>query len=181
MKLSSAHTHTHYMCRLLYVPPALIAGILGLAVDVPLISTIALCKSPYMLVKGWHRLLQDCVGREGPFLETICVPFAGLAVLLWPLVVAGAVLCSIASTIFLGAYAAVVVYQVTTIMTHEREVGWVSISAETPCFCFECRRALSGLDSATLLLHCLSTTNTATTCSTCPKDHAFPGSNLCSV
>ncbi|CAK9162419.1 unnamed protein product [Ilex paraguariensis] len=77
----------------------------------PMFSFIALCKCPYMLFKGWHRLFHDCIGREGPFLETICVPFAGLAILLWPLAVVGAVLGSMVSSIFLGAYAAVVVYQ----------------------------------------------------------------------
>lgn len=85
---------------------------LGFLVDMPVISLIALCKSPYMLFKGWHRLLHDLIGREGPFLETICVPFAGLAILLWPLAVVGAVLGSMVSSIFLGAYAAAVVYQV---------------------------------------------------------------------
>lgn len=99
-------------CRLLYVPLALIAGVLGSMIDLPLISIIALCKSPYMLIKGWHRLFQDCIGREGPFLEMICVPFAGLAILLWPSAVVAAVLCSIVSSVFLGAYAAVIVYQV---------------------------------------------------------------------
>ncbi|KAL2240590.1 uncharacterized membrane protein At3g27390 isoform X1 [Sesamum indicum] len=101
----------YYEIRLLYVPLALIAGILGSIVDLPVISVIALCKSPYMLFKGWHRLFHDCIGREGPFLETICVPFAGFAILLWPLAVVGAVLGSIVSSIFLGAYAAVIVYQ----------------------------------------------------------------------
>lgn len=66
-----------------------------------------------MLFRGWHRLFQDCIGREGPFLETICVPFAGLAILLWPLAVAGAVLGSMVSGIALGLYAAVIVYQVS--------------------------------------------------------------------
>lgn len=101
----------YYEIRLLYVPLALIAGALGSLVDFPVISIIALCKSPYMLFKGWHRLFHDCIGREGPFLETICVPFAGLAILLWPLAVVGAVLGSMVSSIFLGAYAAVIVYQ----------------------------------------------------------------------
>ncbi|KAL6507285.1 hypothetical protein OROGR_023480 [Orobanche gracilis] len=96
---------------LLYVPLALIAGILGPTVDLPVITIIALCKSIYMLFKGWHRLFHDCIGREGPFLETICVPFAGLAILLWPLAVVGAVLGSMVSSVFLGAYAAVIVYQ----------------------------------------------------------------------
>lgn len=105
MNLCSIH-------RLLYVPLALIAGVLGAMVDFPIISIIAICKSPYMLFKGWHRLFHDCIGREGPFLETICVPFAGLAILLWPLAVVGAVLGSMVSSIFLGAYAAVIVYQV---------------------------------------------------------------------
>ncbi|KAI3463064.1 hypothetical protein Pfo_019727 [Paulownia fortunei] len=101
----------YYEIRLFYVPLAFIAGILGSMIDLPVISIIALCKSPYMLVKGWHRLFHDCIGREGPFLETICVPFAGLAILLWPLAVVGAVLGSMVSSIFLGAYAAVIVYQ----------------------------------------------------------------------
>ncbi|KAL1531593.1 hypothetical protein AAHA92_31717 [Salvia divinorum] len=101
----------YYEIRLIYVPQALIAGVLGAVVDFPVISIIALCKSPYMLFKGWHRLFRDCIGREGPFLETICVPFAGLAILLWPLAVVGAVLGSMVSSLFLGAYAAVIVYQ----------------------------------------------------------------------
>nr|KJB33896.1 hypothetical protein B456_006G036800 [Gossypium raimondii] len=101
----------YYEIRFLYLLPALIAAVLGFLVDFPMISLIAFCKSPYMLVKGWHRLFHDLVGREGPFLETICVPFAGLAILLWPLAVIGAVLGSMASSIFLGAYAAVIVYQ----------------------------------------------------------------------
>lgn len=103
------HCHS---CRLLYLPGAVIAGLLGSMVDFPLVSVIALCKSPFMLYKGWHRLFHDLIGREGPFLETICVPFAGLAILLWPLAVVGAILGSMVSSIFLGAYAGVVVYQV---------------------------------------------------------------------
>ncbi|XP_059670043.1 uncharacterized membrane protein At3g27390-like isoform X1 [Cornus florida] len=97
--------------RVLYLPGALIAGVLGFMVDMLVISLVALYKSPYMLFKGWHRLFHDCIGREGPFLETICLPFAGLAILLWPLAVVGAVLGSMVSSVFLGAYAAVVVYQ----------------------------------------------------------------------
>lgn len=86
-------------------------------IDMPMISLIAIYKSPYMLFKGWHRLFHDLIGREGPFLETICVPFAGLAIILWPLAVVGAVLGSIVSSIFLGAHAGVVVYQVKNRLT----------------------------------------------------------------
>lgn len=100
------------LCRLLHLPGAVLAGFLGLFIDVPVISILAVFKSPYMLFKGWKRLLHDMIGREGPFLETICVPFAGLAILLWPLAVIGAVLGSIVSSVFLGAYAGVVAYQV---------------------------------------------------------------------
>lgn len=99
-------------CRLLYLPGAVVVGMLGLIVDVPMISLIAVCKSVYMLFKGWHRLFHDLIGREGPFLETICVPFAGLAILLWPLAVLGAVIASFLASIFIGAFAGVVVYQV---------------------------------------------------------------------
>lgn len=97
----------------------LIAGLLGIIVDMPVITVIAACKTPYMLFKGWHRLFHDCIGREGPFLETICVPFAGLAILLWPLAVAGALLGSMVSSIFLGAYAGVVVYQVDLVFSNK--------------------------------------------------------------
>lgn len=99
-------------CRLLYLPGAIIISVIGFLVDFPMISIIALFKSVYMLFKGWHRMFHDLIGREGPFLETICVPFAGLAILLWPLAVVGAVLASIVASIFIGAFAGVVVYQV---------------------------------------------------------------------
>ncbi|KAJ7974712.1 Steroid nuclear receptor, ligand-binding [Quillaja saponaria] len=101
----------YYEIRLLYLPGAIVAGIFGIMVDMLVISVIALCKSPYMLFKGWHRLFHDLIGREGPFLETICVPFAGLAILLWPLAVVGSVMGSFVASIFLGAYAGVVVYE----------------------------------------------------------------------
>ncbi|CAM8995408.1 unnamed protein product [Rhodiola kirilowii] len=100
-----------YEIRLIRLPEAVVAGALGIVVDFPVITVVAVCKSPYMLFKGWGRLVQDLIGREGPFLETICVPFAGLAILLWPLAVAGAVLASMLSSLVLGGYAAVVVYQ----------------------------------------------------------------------
>ncbi|XWS40656.1 hypothetical protein CRYUN_Cryun17cG0014100 [Craigia yunnanensis] len=111
LRLKGPSNGKYYDIRFLYLLPALIAAMLGFMVDFPMISLIALCKSPYMLFKGWHRLFHDLIGREGPFLETICVPFAGLAILLWPLAVVGAVLGSMVSSIFLGAYAGVVVYQ----------------------------------------------------------------------
>ncbi|CAH8353170.1 unnamed protein product [Eruca vesicaria subsp. sativa] len=101
----------YHEIRLLQLPSALLASALGIFVAFPMISLIAICKSPYMLFKGWHRLFHDLIGREGPFLETMCVPIAGLAIILWPLAVAGAVLGSVVSSIFLGAYAGVVSYQ----------------------------------------------------------------------
>lgn len=81
-------------------------------VDMLLITVVALWKSPYMLFQGWKRLLEDLMGREGPFLETVCVPFAGLAILLWPLAVIGSVTGAIISSLFLGLYSAVIVHQV---------------------------------------------------------------------
>lgn len=101
--------------KLLELPGSFLVGLLGVIVDVPMILLIALWKSPYMLFKGWHQLLHDLIGREGPFLETVCVPFAGLAILLWPLVVIAAVLSAFVSSFFLGFYAAVVVYQESSI------------------------------------------------------------------
>ncbi|CAN6268296.1 unnamed protein product [Urochloa humidicola] len=100
-----------YEIRLLDIPGALIAAACGLLLDGIMFTLIALYKCPVMLFKGWKRLIQDMIGREGPFLETACVPFAGLAILLWPFAVVGAVLASILSSIPLGAYGAVVAYK----------------------------------------------------------------------
>ena len=101
---------------MLDLPGCVLVGALGVLVDVPFITSIAVAKSPYMLLRGWRRLLQDLVGREGPFLETVCVPVAGLAVLMWPLIVAVAVVCAIFSSVFIGLYGAVVVYEVLPII-----------------------------------------------------------------
>ncbi|KAL0725097.1 hypothetical protein Bca4012_039696 [Brassica carinata] len=108
---TSSADHHYYEIRLLQIPGAVIAAVLGVIVDFPVISLVALFKSPYMLFKGWRRLFHDLIGREGPFLETMCVPIAGLVILLWPLGVVGAVLGSVVSSVFLGAYAGVVSYQ----------------------------------------------------------------------
>ncbi|KAM7262942.1 hypothetical protein ACFE04_000625 [Oxalis oulophora] len=97
--------------KLLKLPSCLLAILIGVPVDVMCITVVAVWKSPYMLLIGWKRLLEDLVGREGPFLETVCVPFAGLAIILWPLAVIGALLGAIVSSFFLGLYAAVVVHQ----------------------------------------------------------------------
>ncbi|KAJ1399575.1 putative membrane protein [Sesbania bispinosa] len=101
----------YYEIRLLDLPGAFTAAFIGILVDVPGISFVALLKAPYMLFRGWQRLFQDLIGREGPFLETICVPFAGLAILLWPLAVFLAILASMLASFLFGAYAAVVAYQ----------------------------------------------------------------------
>lgn len=100
--------------RLLHIPGSIFAAVCGLVVDSVMFTLIALYKSPVMLFKGWKRLIEDLVGREGPFLETACVPFSGLAILLWPFAVIGAFLASIICSIPFGAYAAVVVYKVPT-------------------------------------------------------------------
>ena len=99
------------------MPSCIVVALLGLIVDIPLYTVIALIKSPYMLFKGWQRLLHDLISREGPFLETVCVPIAGLAILFWPLVVVGSVLLAIVSSIFVGLYGAVIVFQVATLLT----------------------------------------------------------------
>ncbi|CAL0299151.1 unnamed protein product [Lupinus luteus] len=112
----------YYEIRLLYLPGAIIAAVLGIIVDMPVVSFVAICKGPYMLFKGWSRLIHDLIGREGPFLETICVPFAGLAILLWPLAVLGAVLASVLVSILLGAYAGVVAYQESSVLSGLRYI-----------------------------------------------------------
>ncbi|RZC50508.1 hypothetical protein C5167_018934 [Papaver somniferum] len=97
--------------KLLKLPSCLVVGLLAVPVDVPIITAVALWKSPYMLVKGWKRLLEDLVGRKGPFVESVCVPFAGLAIILWPIAVVAAVISSFISSFFLGLYAGVIVHQ----------------------------------------------------------------------
>lgn len=90
----------------------------GVLVDVPCITVIAILKSPLMLLKGWKRLMEDLIGREGPFLETVCVPFAGIAILLWPLACVGAVIAAIVASFFLGLYSGVIAYQVQCVPQH---------------------------------------------------------------
>ncbi|KAI9089257.1 hypothetical protein K1719_029536 [Acacia pycnantha] len=97
--------------RLIHVPACIIVGIMGLIVEIPLFTAIALVKSPYMLFKGWFRLVQDLISREGPFLETACIPIAGLTILMWPLAVIASVLMAIFSSFFIGLYASVIVFQ----------------------------------------------------------------------
>lgn len=98
--------------RLSKLPSCILVSLLAIPVDVPFITALALWKSPFMLLRGWKRLLEDLIGREGPFLETVCVPFAGLAIFLWPLAVAGFVVASFFSSFALALYSGVVVHQV---------------------------------------------------------------------
>ena len=94
------------------MPACIIVGLMGLIVEIPLYTAIAVLKSPYMLFKGWFRLTHDLISREGPFLETACIPIAGLMILMWPIAVIGSVLLAIFSGLFVGLYAPVIVYQV---------------------------------------------------------------------
>lgn len=93
------------------LPSSLLVSALAMLVDVPVITAIALWKSPYMLIRGWKRLFEDLIGREGPFLETVCVPFAGLAILLWPLAVVASVIAALLSSFLLALYGGAVVHQ----------------------------------------------------------------------
>ncbi|KAK9678565.1 hypothetical protein RND81_11G219600 [Saponaria officinalis] len=97
--------------KFIHVPAIVIVGLLGLAVEVPFYTAIVIVKSPFMLFKGWQRLTHDLIAREGPFLETACVPVAGLAILFWPIFVVGSVVLAIFTSVFVGLYASVVVYQ----------------------------------------------------------------------
>ncbi|KAH9607811.1 hypothetical protein KSS87_012963, partial [Heliosperma pusillum] len=97
--------------KFIHVPAIIIVGLLGLLVEVPLYTAIVIVKSPLMLVKGWQRLVHDLISREGPFLETACIPVAGLAILLWPLFVVGSIVLAIFTSVFVGLYGSVVVYQ----------------------------------------------------------------------
>ncbi|XP_031254438.1 uncharacterized membrane protein At3g27390 isoform X2 [Pistacia vera] len=105
------HSNELQTLRLVYVPGCIIVGLIGLVVNIPLYTVIALVKSPYMLFKGWFRLLHDLISREGPFLETACIPIAGLTILLWPIIVVGSIVVAIVSSIFIGLYGSAIVYQ----------------------------------------------------------------------
>jgi hypothetical protein len=98
--------------RLAEIPGSVIVGLLGMIVDMVMISLVALAKSPFMLLKGWKRLILDLMGQHGSCVEAACVPFAGLAIVLWPLIVCVTVLTAIICSPFLGLFSAVVVYQV---------------------------------------------------------------------
>ncbi|KAF3438940.1 hypothetical protein FNV43_RR17215 [Rhamnella rubrinervis] len=97
--------------RLIHVPACIIVGLMGLMVEIPFFTAIAIVKSPFMLFKGWFRLIHDLISREGPFLETACIPIAGLTILMWPLVVVGSFLLAVFSSIFIGLYGSVIVFQ----------------------------------------------------------------------
>ncbi|KAK3223152.1 hypothetical protein Dsin_010177 [Dipteronia sinensis] len=88
-----------------------LSATLGILVDLIVITAIVLYKAPILLFKGWYRLIQDLIGREGPFLETVCVPFAGFWILLWPIVVVLGIIAGVLSSVGFGCYAAVVAYQ----------------------------------------------------------------------
>ncbi|KAI4347820.1 hypothetical protein L6164_008599 [Bauhinia variegata] len=97
--------------KLSLLPSCMLVVLVAVPFDMALITSIAIWKSPYMLLRGWKRLLEDLIGREGPFLETVCVPFAGIAIILWPLAVVGAVLAASISSFFLGLYSGIIVQQ----------------------------------------------------------------------
>jgi hypothetical protein len=97
--------------KLAEIPGSVIVGLLGMIVDMVMISLVALAKSPLMLLKGWKRLILDLMGQHGSCVEAACVPFAGLAVVLWPLIVCVTVLTAIICSPFLGLFSAVIVYQ----------------------------------------------------------------------
>ncbi|KAF3796810.1 putative membrane protein [Nymphaea thermarum] len=97
--------------KLSMVPGMFLVSMLAVAIDVPMITLVALVKSPFMLLRGWQRLLQDLIGREGPFLESVCVPFAALAIILWPIAVSFAFVGAIFAGFLMGLYGGIVVHQ----------------------------------------------------------------------
>ncbi|GMH24087.1 hypothetical protein Nepgr_025930 [Nepenthes gracilis] len=107
----SPSTNELQTLRFIHIPGIVIVGLMGLIVEIPSYTVIAIVKSPYMLFRGWQRLLHDLISREGPFLETACIPIAGLTILLWPLVVVGSILMAIFSSFVVAIYGSVVAYQ----------------------------------------------------------------------
>nr|XP_010939111.1 uncharacterized membrane protein At3g27390 isoform X2 [Elaeis guineensis] len=115
--LLEARGETIMNMRLSQIPGCLLAGIVGLLIDVPMLSLIVLYKVPIMLYKGWRQLIRDLIGRSGPFLESVCIPFAGLLILLWPIAVELTAAAGILSSFGLGCYAAAVAYQEDSTMS----------------------------------------------------------------
>ncbi|XP_026404194.1 uncharacterized membrane protein At3g27390-like isoform X1 [Papaver somniferum] len=115
LRLEVPPTGKPYEIRVFLLLGAVLVAVLGIIVDFVMITCVSIVKAPIMLFKGWQRLFHDLIGREGPFLETICVPFAGFAILFWPVLVVGALLGAMVSSIFLGAYAGVVLYQESSV------------------------------------------------------------------
>jgi hypothetical protein len=110
-RLAEPKTGKPFEIKLHELPVCAVVGLLGLVVDTPAITIMAFCKMPIMLYKGWRRLLEDLVTRHGPCLEAACVPFAGLAFILWPFVVVMSAITALLCSPFLGLFSAVVVYQ----------------------------------------------------------------------
>ncbi|KAI3885003.1 hypothetical protein MKW98_002395 [Papaver atlanticum] len=115
LRMEDPPTGKPYEIRIFLLLGAVLVAVLGIIVDFVMITCVSIVKAPIMLFKGWQRLFHDLIGREGPFLETICVPFAGFAILFWPVLVVGALLGAMVSSIFLGAYAGVVLYQESSV------------------------------------------------------------------
>ncbi|KMZ67734.1 unknownprotein [Zostera marina] len=111
LRQNSSESQPLHTIRFRDVPACVLVGLIGIIIEIPLYTIIALVKSPYMLIKGWQRLTQDLISREGIFSESSCVPIAGLAILFWPLVVIGSILLAFFSSIFVGLYGSFVVYQ----------------------------------------------------------------------
>nr|KAJ0204679.1 hypothetical protein LSAT_V11C500262840 [Lactuca sativa] len=59
-----------WFIKLSKLPKSLFIIPIAITIDIPMITGVALWKSPYMLIIGWKRLLEDIIGREGLFLET---------------------------------------------------------------------------------------------------------------
>ncbi|RXH77184.1 hypothetical protein DVH24_023458 [Malus domestica] len=59
-------------------------------------------ESIYMLLKGWYRLIQDLITREGPFLEIACIPVVGLTILLWRIMVVLSIVLAVFMDILIG-------------------------------------------------------------------------------
>ncbi|KAI3768711.1 hypothetical protein L2E82_19541 [Cichorium intybus] len=126
--ISPVNTTTTRVVYLLY-PISLVSKSLGGLFDDHGYSCI---EKSIDVFKGWHRLFQDCVGQEGPLLETICVSFAGLVILLWPSLVAlWGYLCSMVFDIFQGLYAVLYPHsQLVEVDAHSLFSKWFSESGK---------------------------------------------------
>eukprot|EP00850_Spirogloea_muscicola_P006796 SM000033S12317 [mRNA] locus=s33:90752:94674:+ [translate_table: standard] len=99
------------MIKIKVLPGCLLVSVCGLLADTVLLTAIAIAKSPVLLWRGWQRLFESAIERQGLCLEATCLPCALLVLLLWPIAVLLSIIGAFMLSPFVGLYAAAIAYQ----------------------------------------------------------------------